>query len=173
MGVSSGIYKFVFLLHIFTVIAGFGPTIIAPFFGMEAKARRGKEGLAIAEATTKVIATRAEPFIYAVPIFGILLVLLSDDAWKFSHLWVSLSFLLYIVAMAIVHAIHFPNLKAMNRAMAALAEGPPPGAGAATGGPPPQVAELEARGKKAGMVGGLLNLMLIGILVLMIWKPGA
>ncbi|MGH9226460.1 MAG: DUF2269 family protein [Acidimicrobiales bacterium] len=173
MGVNSGFYKFILLLHIFTVIAGFGPTIIAPFFGMEAKARRGREGLAIAEATEKVIATRAELFIYAVPIFGILLVLVSDDSWKFSQTWISLSFLLYIAALAIVHTVHMPNLKAMNRAMAVLAEGPPPGAGAATGGPPPQVAELEERGRKAGMVGGLLNLMLIAVLVLMIWKPGA
>jgi len=171
MGVGSGFYKFIFLLHIVSVIAGFGITILAPFFGEEAKKRRGKEGLAIAEATVSVITTKAEYIIYSVPIWGILLVLLSDDAWKFSQAWVSISFLLYAAFIGVVHAVHLPNLKAMNVAMATLAAGPPPGA-AAAGGPPPQVAELEARGKKAAAVGMALNLLLLLILIMMIWKPG-
>ena len=173
MGIGSGFYKFILLLHIISVIAGFGLTVLAPFFGAEAKKRRGREGLAIAEALESVIATKAEYIIYSVPIWGILLVLLSDDAWKFSQAWISVSFVLYIAALGIVHAVHMPNIKAMNRAMAALADGPPPGAAAVGGGPPPQVAELEARGKKAAMVGMLLNLLLLGVLIMMIWKPGA
>jgi len=47
------------------------------------------------------------------------------------------------------------------------------GAPAPAGGrPPPQVAELEARGKRAGAVGAALNLLMVAILFLMIWKPG-
>lgn len=173
MGVNSGIYKFLLLLHILSVIAGFGITLLAPFFGLEAKARKGREGLAIAEATEKVISTKAEYAIYAVPVFGILLVLVSDDVIKFSQLWISLSFLLYIAALGIVHAIHLPNIRAMNGLMAHLASGPAPGAGGSgPGGPPPQVTELEQRGKKAATVGGILNLMLVAMVVLMIWKPG-
>ena len=173
MGVGSGVYKFFLFLHLLAVIAGFGVTMLAGLFGLEAKKRRGSDALAISEATMKVIGNYAEYIIYTVPIWGIILVLVSDDAWQFSDAWISGAFVLYIAALGIVHAVHFPNLKRMNVLMAELAAGPPPGTGGATGGPPPQVAELEARGKKAGMIGGLLNLLLILVLVLMVWKPGA
>ena len=64
-------------------------------------------------------------------------------------------------------------VKRMNALMAELVGGAPPaGAGAGQGGPPPQVAEIEARGKKAGMVGGLLSLMVVVIVILMVFKPG-
>lgn len=169
MGVNSGIYKFILVLHLMAVIAGFGPTLLAPAFGAQAKARRGTEGLAIAEATFEVISKYAEWIIYSVPIFGILLVLVSDDAIKFSDMWITLSFTLYIVALGLVHAVHFKNLKRMNVLMAELAAGPPPGA--AGGGPPPQVAELEARGKQVALVGMVLNVLLVIIVFLMVWKP--
>jgi len=45
------------------------------------------------------------------------------------------------------------------------------GPGAATAGPPPEVLELEARGKRAGMLSLFLNCMLITILALMVWRP--
>lgn len=167
----SGLYKTLLVLHLLAVILGFGPAMMAGFYGAEAKKRRGREGLAIAEATYKVVGTYAEWFIYAVPVLGILLVLASDDAWKFSQAWVSLSFLIYIAAIGIVHAVHLPNLRRMNALMAELVNGAPP-AGGATGGPPPQVAEIEARGKKAGMVGGALSLMAVVVVILMVFKPG-
>lgn len=169
MGVNSGLYKFIFVLHLLAVIAGFGPTILAPAFGAQAKARQGREGLAIAEATLDVISKYAEWIIYSVPIFGILLVLVSDDAIDFGDTWISASLTLYIVALGLVHAIHFKNLKRMNVLMAELAAGPPPGA--AGGGPPPQVAELEQRGKQVAMVGMILNVILVTIVALMVWKP--
>ena len=80
---------------------------------------------------------------------------------------VEVIFLIYFVALGVSHGLHTPNLKAMNRLMAEMAAGPPP-----EGGPPPQVAELEARGKKAGMYGGILHLLFVAILLDMILKPG-
>lgn len=169
----SGLYKTLLVLHLLAVILGFGPAMMAGLYGAEAKKRRGREGLAISEATMTVVGTFAEKFIYAVPILGILLIFASDDAWKFSQAWVSASLAIYIAAIAIVHAVHFPNLKRMNVLMTELVSGaPPPGAAAGAGGPPPQVAELEARGKKAGMVGGLLSLMVVVVVILMVFKPG-
>jgi len=38
-------------------------------------------------------------------------------------------------------------------------------------GLPPQVLELEERGKRAGILSLFLNSMLITILTLMVWKP--
>lgn len=172
MGVDSGIYKLLLVLHFLAIIVGFGPTVLAGVFGAKAKARRGPEGQAIAEATFEVVKDWAQMAIYAVPVFGILLVLVSDDAWQFSDAWISFSFLLYFVSLGVVHGAHLPNIRRMNALMAELNAGMPP-AGGPTGGPPPQVAELEERGKRAAITGAFLNLILVIIIVLMVWKPGA
>jgi hypothetical protein len=60
-----------------------------------------------------------------------------------------------------------PTVKRMGVLMREMLAGPPP-----VGGPPPQVVEMEALGKKLAVVGPVLNLILIVILVLMVWKPG-
>jgi uncharacterized membrane protein len=167
-GGGSGAYKFVLVLHLVTAIVGFGGTTIAGIFGAKAARRGGREGQAIAETTMDVTEHWAEWFIYAVPVLGIILIFLSEDVWEFSQAWISLSFLLYIVTLGIVHAVHLPNIRRMNALGAELAAGgPPPG-----GGPPPQVAELERRGRLAGVLGGVLNVIWVVIVFLMVWKPG-
>ena len=175
MGINSGTYKLLLVLHFLSIIIGFGPTVLAGVFGAKAKARGGREGQAVAEVTFEVIDGWAQWFIYAVPVFGILLVMVSDDAWQFSDAWISFSFLLYFVSLGVVHGAHRPNIRRMNALMAELNTGAAasPGGGGAAGGPPPQVAELQMRGKRAAAVGALLNLLLVIILVLMVWKPGA
>jgi hypothetical protein len=47
-----------------------------------------------------------------------------------------------------------------------IAAGPP------TGGPPPQAAEMEQLGKRIPPVGATLNLLVIVIVALMVFKPG-
>jgi hypothetical protein len=172
VGTNSGLYKLFLVLHFLTIIIGFGPIVLAGVFGTKATARPGREGAAISLATFEVLEEWAEKFIYAAPVFGILLVLVSDDAWKFSQTWISLAFLVYFLAVGVLHGAHKPNLRRMNALMAELQAGAP-GAGATAGGPPPQVAELELRGRRAAIVGGVLNLLLVVLLVLMVWKPGA
>ena len=135
-------------------------------------ARRGREGAAIGEAVDKGYKFAEWP-IYAVPVLGILLVLLSDDVFKFSQVWISLSFLLYIVAIGLLHGVHLPTVRRINALLKELAgtgHGGRPDAG--EGGPPPQVAELDQLGAKAGVVGGILNLLTVVILFLMVFKPG-
>ena len=168
-GGGSGAYKFVLVLHLVAAIVGFGGTTIAGIYGAKAAARRGREGVVIAETTYDVTQNWASWFVYAVPVLGILLVLLSEDVWKFSQAWISLSFLLYIVALGILHAAHLPNVRRMNALGAELAAGAAPAGGS---GPPPQVAELERRGRLAGLLGAVLNVIWIVIVFLMVWKPG-
>ena len=170
-GSGSGAYKFVLVLHLVTAIVGFGGVTIAGIFGAKAARRGGREGQAIAETTMDVTEHWAEWFVYAVPVFGILLILLSEDVWKFSQAWISLSFLLYLVALGIVHAAHLPNIRRMNALGAELAAGGATVAGAG-GGPPPQVAEIERRGRLAGLLGAALNVIWVVIVFLMVWKPG-
>jgi hypothetical protein len=48
-----------------------------------------------------------------------------------------------------------------------MAAGPPP-----VGSPPPQAAEMAAIGQKLGVVGPILDLAMIAVLFLMVFKPG-
>lgn len=167
MGPGSTGYKIVFVLHILSLIFGFGPFVLNGLYGAQAKKRPGAGGLAIGEATFAV-GLVAEKIIYTVPLWGIGLVFMSDDVWSFSQLWVWLSLVLYIVAVGISHAVMKPSAKRMNVLAAELANagGPP------AGGPPPQVVEMEGIGKKLAAGGTVLNLLLLTILVLMVFKPG-
>ena len=163
---SSG-YRFVLLLHILSAIVGFGGVFLNVIYGNEVRKRKGPEGLAIFQANFKV-ANIAEYFIYAVPIFGLALVGMSDKAIDFGDTWVWLALVLYVVALGVVHGLLRPRLRRMEALMVELNAGGPPGAG----GPPPQAVALEQNGKEVAMISGVLNLMLIVLLYLMIFKPG-
>lgn len=158
MGVDSDFYNLVLVLHILAAIIGFGGMFIAAFYGAESTRRPGAEGMAVAETTMKVTSLVPTMAVYTVPILGILLILLSDDAWQFSDAWVSLSFLLYIALVALAVAVHVPNLRRMI-ALRSGAEGV-------------QATEVERRARTAAILGGIINVLWIVILFLMVFKPG-
>jgi uncharacterized membrane protein len=161
-GNDDTIYGIVLFLHILAVIIGFGPTFVYPVYAAMARKRPGPEGLAINQVTLE-IGKRFEYAIYAVPILGILLILLSDEVFEFSDPWISASFVAYLVALGISLGLHQPNLRALVALQGTI--GP-------SGPTAEQGRELEERGKKAGMFGGILHLLLVVLLWLMIFKPG-
>jgi uncharacterized membrane protein len=168
--INSDGYKLVLVLHILTVIIGLGAVFLNAIYGAQAKARRGPEGLAIVQANLKVTEI-AQYFIFAIPIFGIALVFMSKtdgiDIYKFDQTWVWLSLVLYIAALGLSHGLLLPAVKRMQVLMAeVIAAGPP------TGGPPPQAAEMEQLGKRIAPVGATLNVLVIVIVGLMVFKPG-
>lgn len=166
------LYELVKWIHILVVVVGFGSTFVWPFLASRARAT-GDPGIML--HTTRISVqggkTLTEPFIYAAGATGVILVLFGQMAdfqyWKFSQAWVSIAFLLYIVGLVISLGFHTPNIKAMLALQEELAAGAPP----AADGPPPQVAELEERGKKAAMFGGILHLLFALILIDMVFKP--
>jgi len=159
-------YKVWLLLHILSVIFGLGTVSLNGIYAAQARVRPGPPGRAVTEANFFVSGV-AEYIIYTVPIWGIFLVLASHDAIKFSQTWVWLSLLLYVIALGISHAVMIPGVKRIIALQKEMEQGPPP-----AGGPPPQVAELQAIGTRLGPSGMTLDLLLIVIVVLMIWKPG-
>jgi uncharacterized membrane protein len=170
MGIDSTGYKIVLTLHILCAIVGFGGVLLNGLYGREAKRRPGPGGLAISEANLTV-STIAEYFIYAVFVFGFALVLMSDKAWEFSQTWIWLAMALYIVGIGVSHAVLFPNAKRMRDLAAELVAAGPPTADAPPG-PPPQVTEMAQREKTLGAASAFLDVLLIVIIGLMIWKPG-
>ncbi|MDQ3897505.1 MAG: DUF2269 domain-containing protein [Actinomycetota bacterium] len=158
MGVGSNLYDLVKVLHILAAIIGFGGTFIAGFYGAESTRREGREGLAVAETTMKVTSLAPTMAVYSVPILGILLILLSDDTWKFSDAWISLSFLLYIVILVLALTVQVPNIRRMI-ALRAGAEGV-------------RTSEVEARARTSALLGGIQNVLWVVVLFLMVFKPG-
>jgi uncharacterized membrane protein len=167
VGLNSGIYKFLLVLHILSVIVGIGAVMLNGLYASQTAKRKGPEGRAISEANYWVSGI-AEYVIYTIPIWGILLILVSDDAWKFSQTWIWMALLLFVIAMGISHGVMFPSHKRLNALLAETERTPPPADGA-----PPQAAEIAQLGQKLAIGGGALNVIVVIFLVLMIWKPGA
>ena len=170
MGITSTGYRIVLVLHIFCAIVGFGAVYLNAIYGNEIKKRRGPDALAIYEANYKV-SHIGEFFIYGVFVFGLALVGLSDKAWKFSQTWVWLAVVLYLIGIGLSHGILLPAVKKMGVLMREMIGAGPPPAGAV--GPPPQAAEMAVLGKRVGMTGATLDVLMVVILCVMVWKPGA
>lgn len=166
--VGSDAYKIVLVLHILCAIVGFGAVFLNGIYGQQAKSRKGSEGLAVAEANY-LVTTIGEYFIYAVFLLGIALVLIGDDAWGFGDTWIWLAMLTYLAALGVNHGLLMPRVRKMLSLQRELVSmgAPPDGASA----PPPQVTELEAVGKQVGIIGAVLNLAIVLILFLMVFKP--
>lgn len=165
-------FRIFLLLHILAAIVGFGSVFLNGVYAAQAKAIRGPEGLAIAKANLHVSEKWGTKFIYAVPVFGILAIVTSDDLYEFSDTWISASFVLYIAAIGTSHGFLIPRVKKIHGLMEEMLAGGPPPQGAPPG-PPPQVVKIEALGKQVGMAGASLDIALIVMLWLMIFRPGA
>jgi hypothetical protein len=166
VGISSFAYRLVFLLHILSAIIGFGGVMLNGVYAARAQKRPPAEALAVMEVNTFVSLKVAEVFIWLTPIWGLGLVGLSDEVWRFSQAWVWLSIVVYLIALAVSFGVLQPKVKKLLALQREMVDAPP-----AAGGPPPQLAQLKALGAQIGPISGVLHLSLVVILVLMIWKP--
>ncbi|MEZ5383046.1 MAG: DUF2269 family protein [Microthrixaceae bacterium] len=162
-GAASNLYRVVLLVHLLLSIAGFGGVLLNGVYAAKAKQRQGLEGLAISEANYGVSGI-AEVLILLVPVSGLALVWASGGAWALSDLWVWLSIALFAAAFAVSRAVLMPGHRRVNGLLTELVGDSPKD-------PAAQVAEVDRIGRTMGMAGGALNLLLVAIIVLMIWKP--
>jgi uncharacterized membrane protein len=167
MGTDSGAYKVVLVLHILTVVFGFGPLVLAGLYDTESSKRGRQHAFAVGEVQFAVLKI-ASYLVYLVFITGIALVMMSDQAWKFDSLWVSLAMLSYIVAIGIWHGTLIPNERRLNTLRRELAQMD----GELLDGPPEQAVELADRTKRSAAMGAVLDLILVFIIYLMVFKPG-
>ena len=163
--VNDGAYNTVKSLHIVLAIVGFGAVFLNGIY--EARARRagGREGLAIAETNWFVSDRVAQYLIYLVFLLGFALVGMSDKTYKFSHTWISVSIVLFLVGIGLVHGLVRPNERRMIELQRSMA-GAPVGAGA-----PPEAAEYDRLFRRGTAAGLVLNALLIAIVFLMVFKP--
>ena len=165
--VDPTIIEWVVFLHILAVIVGFGSSFVWPAMASVARKQEPPVGYAMSSASLKLGKPLTTYPIWAAGALGLLAAILQEGAFK--QTWLSASMGLYIVAVLIAAFLHAPNLTKMNELQRQLVEGE---ATPTEGGPPAQVLELQDRGKRAGMFGGILHLLFLVVLILMVIKPG-
>lgn len=154
-GPAGWAYNSVLFVHVLCAIVGFGAVMLNGIWGSALSKATGDAAATLATTLHKV-SKIAEIFIYAVPVFGILVIVLSDEAHKFASPWISASFTLYVIALGLSLAVLQPSVKKL---VSIAVEGNP-----AT----PERAALE---KKVAAVSGVMHLTFVLILLLMVFGP--
>lgn len=165
METTAVLYRIILLGHIGAAIVGFGALITHGSFHATAVRSAEADAVPVLRATARG-ARLAEYGIYAVLGFGIVLIALSDDVYRYSEPWISASFAVWFLVVGLVHGLIRP---ARSRLLE-LASSPEPG-DHGTG-------ELAQRSDAKPLLARLAmgeagaQLLLLAALVLMIWKPG-
>lgn len=162
---GNTLYEIIFYVHVLVAIVGYGTVVLNGLFAANAQGLDLPQRFG-AQSTKHRVDTIAEYFIYANFAAGLLLVFLADEnsVVGFDQTWVSLSMLLWIVAIGISHGLLIPSEKKYLADLEAQVGGAEPGS---TG------VDLAALDKRMAASGAGLNVLLAVILYLMIWKPGA
>ncbi len=163
-GVTSDTYKVLLAVHLLTAIVGLGTVTLNGVYAAEGQKRPGPAGRAISEANYKV-GSIAEWLIVLVPVTGALLVWSSDEFFEWSETWVWLSIAISLLALGIAQAVLTPGHRRINALLLEM-ESAEEAARPALGG------QIAAQGKIQAACGGFLNILLVVLVVLMIWKPG-
>lgn len=154
-GLNGWAYLFVLTLHLVCVIVGFGGVTLNGIWGSTLSKMTGDAAGPMAMTLGKV-SKLAEFFIYGVPVFGVLAILLSDKGHSFASPWVSISFVLYFLGVGLSAGILQPTSKKLGAI--AMAGNPTSG-------------ERDALEKKMAAVSGALHLILVMVILLMVFGP--
>jgi uncharacterized membrane protein len=142
-------YNILLLLHIVSVIVAFAPAAINPLLERYLVRNGGDAALqtwaGFARDYTRKISLSA---LVVALVSGILMIVVSDEVWEFSDTWVSLAFLVWFAIAGVVSAL---ILKGERLVAAGDMKG----------------RELLAKG------GPIATVLLLVMLYLMIFKPGA
>ncbi len=160
-------YHVLLLGHLLCVIGGFG-TLAYNGLYLSLARRRGPASSLGALELNRLVSVPAELLVYGAFVFGIAAVGASHSTWKFSQGWVSAAFGLFIVDVGVLHGLikpaqrHYVSL--CGRLVAAGPEVEPRTT---------EVATLTSLEKRISLGWGLFNLIVIVVVYLMVFRPGA
>ena len=167
----SGLFKVLLVLHILTAIVGLGGVMLNGLYAAQAQKRPGPAGPGGLRGELRGLEHRRELHLPRSRCSASCSCSRATSVFKFSQTFVWLvARCCYIIALGHLARDPDPGSQAAStRCCSEMEQGPPP-----AGGPPPQVAQIQALGKKHGRGAAMmLDLLLVVILVLMIWKPGS
>ena len=145
---GDGVYKLLYLGHIVAFLVAFAPAVIHPIVTAQAKAD-GPESLTRLGGHLAANGRRIHlPALIALGALGLGMVLVSDDVWAFDQAWISLAFLAWLAICGVVSGLLLPAERQL------------------AGG------DLGAE-RQVALGGQIVTVLLLVMLYLMIWKPGA
>ena len=154
------------LLHIVCVVAGPGALMYRAFV-LDLARRRGDAAAAGVLAVYGQISQVGEALLYGAGIFGVAAAADGGDHSYFHKAWVMAALAILVAMVGALHGLVRPAERRYRRAMLELAQAPamkPPGR-------PPQRAEMDSLYRRIGAGMGVFNLLLLGALYLMVFKP--
>jgi putative copper export protein len=154
------------LLHILCAVGGFGALIYRGWV-LDLARRKGAPAAAGVLSVYGQVSQVAEALIYGVLVFGIAAIAVTSDRSLFRKPWVVAAFVVFVAMLGILHAVVRPAERRYKGAMLELAQTPamaPPAR-------PPQLAEMDRLYGRVALGIGIFNVLLMGALYLMVFKP--
>jgi len=154
------------LLHIICAVGGFGALIYRGWV-LDLARRKGAPASAVVLSVYGQVSQVGEVLIYGLLIFGIAAITVNGNHTLFRKPWVVAAFVVYFVMLGVLHAIVRPAERRYRRALLELAQTPP----MAPPARPPQLAEMDRLYSRVAIGTGVFNVLLLGALYLMVFKP--
>ena len=164
---STG-YQILVMLHILCVIGGFGAVSYNALYTNLAQRRWGVSGTSAVLEVNTLVSGLAELLIYAALLFGVGAVTASHSTLKFSQAWLAAALAVYLVDIGILHGW----IRRYQRRYAALARRMEDAA-PAPGQEPPELRQLAGLGRQVELGWGVFNVLVVGAVYLMVFKPGS
>jgi uncharacterized membrane protein len=146
--VGSTPYKIVLLLHILSAIVAFAPAFVWPIVNVQTRKRGAQLPADVAGQVPVNNVLFHGPALVLTGLLGLGLVLMSEDVWEFSDAWISGAFLVFFALLGVLFGLLVPAERKVAAGHADAA-------------------------KKVAMFGGFVHILLLVMLYLMIFKPGA
>ena len=164
---STG-YRILVMLHLLCVIGGFGAVAYNALYVSLAQRRPGASGSSAVLEVNTLVSGLAELLIYAALVFGVGAVTASQSQVKFSDAWVSAAFAVYLVDIGILHGWIRRHQRRYTAIVRHVEESHP-----APGTRPSELTELEGLEKRVALGWGVFNVLVVGAVYLMVFKPGS
>lgn len=146
-------------LHIALALIGLGPTFSFPIWTAQARKAGPEQFPYTLRVLNTLVSRMVAPLAILLLLSGIGLILVAPwDLFANEWLWIALT--LYMINLVLNLGIGLPNLRTV---LAILSSGQAP----------QRMEEVQARGRRQRLLGIASSLLVLVILGLMVWKPGA
>lgn len=155
MGVNSGFYIALLVVHIAATVALFGPSLLFPSIMRKALELRGSNGASLVKTMLVANGPMAVGALVVLILAGVGLVIVSDGAWEFGDRWISAGFTIALALLGVGWLLVQPAIKKLESALANNESDE----------------KLNTLKAQISMSTGLIHLGMVVAIVLMVWKP--
>ena len=159
LGVDSGWYQAVLVVHLAGAVVGFGGSAVGTVMLRRAWAEGPGAAAAVRHSFEFASSRLIDVAAYLAGIAGVVAVLVGP--WNFRQDWVTLAFVLYFAWLAIVHGALRPTGAKLAVALEAAAQ---PGS-------PEEAGDAERLRRRAELWSAVSNLVIVAAIVVMVVKP--